>query len=206
MELRRDVREFGPGEVEPEALARILRAAQWAPSVGFSQPWGFVIVRDATTRARVRQSFLRCREAEAARYPAERRAKYLAYRLEGIETSSLNICVVADLRPRAEAILGTTVQPESVRASVCCSVQNLWLAARAEGLGVGWVSIVEPAVLRSELALPAGVQPVACLCGGEPVEVRGRPLVAETGGGKRRGGRGGGCGESVVEKRTRDQE
>jgi nicotinate-nucleotide--dimethylbenzimidazole phosphoribosyltransferase len=181
MELRRDVREFGPGDVDRDALARILRAAQWAPSVGFSQPWGFIVVRDATTRARVRQSFLRCREAEAARYPAERRAKYLAYRLEGIETSSLNICVVADLRPRAEAILGTTVQPESVRASVCCSVQNLWLAARAEGLGVGWVSIVEPAVLRRELALPTGVEPVAYLCLGHPLEFRERPLLEETG-------------------------
>jgi nicotinate-nucleotide--dimethylbenzimidazole phosphoribosyltransferase len=181
MELRRDVRQFRPGEIDDEVLARIVSAARLAPSVGFSQPWGFVMVRDRATRARVRASFLRCRAAEAVRFPADRRETYLAFKLEGIEESALNVCVVADLRPRAEAILGTTVQPESVRASVCCAVQNLWLAARAEGVGVGWVSIVEPAVLRHELALPAGVEPIAYLCLGHAVEYRERPLLEETG-------------------------
>lgn len=181
MELRRDVRQFRPGEVGEDVLERILRAAQLAPSVGFSQPWGFIVIRDEEARARVRSSFLRCREAEAARFPAGRREKYLAFKLEGIEEATLNLCVVADLRPRAEAILGATVQPESVRASVCCAVQNLWLAARAEGLGVGWVSIVEPAVLRQELALPPGVEPIAYLCVGHAVEYRERPLLEETG-------------------------
>ena len=181
MELRRDVRHFRPGDVDDDVLERVLRAAQLAPSVGFSQPWGFIIIRDKEARARVRASFLRCREAEAARFPPDRREKYLAFKLEGIEDATLNVCVVADLRPRSEAILGTTVQPESIRASVCCAVQNLWLAARAEGLGVGWVSIVEPAVLRQELALPAGVEPVAYLCVGHAVEYRERPLLEESG-------------------------
>jgi nicotinate-nucleotide--dimethylbenzimidazole phosphoribosyltransferase len=181
MELRRDVRQFRPGDVDDDVLERILRAAQLAPSVGFSQPWGFIIIRDKEARARVRGSFLRCREAEAARFPEGRREKYLAFRLEGIEEATLNVCVVADLRPRAEAILGTTVQPESVRASVCCAVQNLWLAARAEGLGVGWVSIVEPAVLRQELALPEGVEPIAYLCVGHAVEYGERPMLEEAG-------------------------
>jgi nicotinate-nucleotide--dimethylbenzimidazole phosphoribosyltransferase len=93
----------------------------------------------------------------------------------------LNVCVVVDLRPREEAILGTTVQPEAVRASACCAVQNLWLAARAEGLGVGWVSIVEPQVLRQDLALPAGVEPIAYLCVGRPIAFRGRPMLEELG-------------------------
>jgi nicotinate-nucleotide--dimethylbenzimidazole phosphoribosyltransferase len=181
MELRRDVREFVAGEIDDATLMRILGAAALGPSVGFSQPWGFVVVRDRERRARVRASFLRCREAEAARYPAERREKYLAYKLEGICDSTLNVCVVADLRPRDEAILGTTVQPEAVRASVCCAVENLWLAARAEGIGVGWVSIVEPAVLREELALPPGVEPVAYLCVGHAREFRARPMLEETG-------------------------
>jgi nicotinate-nucleotide--dimethylbenzimidazole phosphoribosyltransferase len=181
MALRRDVRDFVPGEVDDATVGRLLQAAALAPSVGFSQPWAFVVIRDAAVRSRIRASFLRCREGEAARYPAARREKYLAYKLEGIEESTLNVCVVADLRPRDEAILGTTVQPEAVRASVCCAVQNLWLAARAEGIGVGWVSIVEPAVLREALALPPGVEPVAYLCVGHAREFRDRPMLEETG-------------------------
>ncbi len=182
MSLRRDIRHFRAGvDVEPAALDRILGAAHLAPSVGFSQPWGFVVVRDREVRDRIRKSFLRCREAEAIRFPPERRDAYLAHRLEGILEAPLNVCVAVDLRDRAEAILGTTAQPEAVRASACCAVQNLWLAARAEGIGVGWVSIVEPAVLRSELALPPGVEPIAYLCVGHPVAFRGRPMLEETG-------------------------
>jgi nicotinate-nucleotide--dimethylbenzimidazole phosphoribosyltransferase len=180
--LRRDVRHFARGEdVDPETLARILGAAHLAPSVGFSQPWGFVVVRDEGTRGRIRESFLRCRDAEAARYPPERRERYLSYKLEGIVDAPVNVCVAVDLRPRAEATLGTTVQPEAVRASACCAVQNLWLAARVEGIGVGWVSIVEPAVLRRELGLPAGVEPIAYLCLGRPMAFRAKPMLEELG-------------------------
>ncbi len=180
--LRRDVRHFvRDRDVDAETLRRILGAAHQAPSVGFSQPWGFVVVRDAGVRERIRQSFLRCREAEAARFPADRREQYLTYRLEGLIEAPVNVCVAVDLRPREEAILGTTAQPEAVRASACCAVQNLWLAARAEGVGVGWVSIVEPAVLRHELGLPAGVEPIAYLCLGHPVAFRERPMLEELG-------------------------
>jgi nicotinate-nucleotide--dimethylbenzimidazole phosphoribosyltransferase len=182
MELRRDVRHFRSDvDVSAEVLDRILGAAHLAPSVGLSQPWGFVVVRERGARERVRQSFLACREAEAARFPSARRDAYLAHKLEGILEAPLNICVAADLRDRGEAILGTTAQPEAVRASVCCAVENFWLAARAEGIGVGWVSIVEPAVLRRELALPDGVEPVAYLCVGWPVAFRRRPMLEETG-------------------------
>jgi nicotinate-nucleotide--dimethylbenzimidazole phosphoribosyltransferase len=180
--LRRDIRHFRPGmTLERETLERILRAAQQAPSVGFSQPTGFIVIRDLGIRERVRQSFLICREAEAQRFPEDRRDAYLAHKLEGICEASLNLCVVVDLRDREEVILGTTVQPEAVRASACCAVENLWLAARAEGIGVGWVSIVEPAVLRRELSLPPGVEPIAYLCLGYPVAFRRRPMLEETG-------------------------
>jgi nicotinate-nucleotide--dimethylbenzimidazole phosphoribosyltransferase len=179
--LRRDIRHFQPDrEIAPEVLHRILEAAHLAPSVGFSQPWGFVLIRDRPVRERIRSSFLRCREAEAARFPPLRREEYLRHKLEGILEAPLNVCVAVDLRDQGEAILGTTAQPEAVRASACCAVQNLWLAARAEGIGVGWVSIVEPAVLRSALALPAGVEPIAYLCLGHPVAFRDRPLLEET--------------------------
>jgi 5,6-dimethylbenzimidazole synthase len=180
--LRRDIRMFRAGERVPEdVLLRILAAAHQAPSVGYSQPWDFILVRDAGVRREIRSSFLRCREREAARFSAERREKYLAYRLEGLEESDLNICVTVDLRPGDEAVLGTTAQPEALRWSACCAVQNLWLAARAEDVGVGWVSIVEPEVLRRLLALPDGVEPVAYLCVGYPVEFRERPMLEETG-------------------------
>lgn len=179
--LRRDVRHFRSDcEVDPATLERILEAAHQAPSVGLSQPWGFVLVRDRAVRERIRQSFLACREAEARRFPAARRDAYLAHKLEGILDAPLNLCVAVDLRDQGEAILGTTVQPEAVRASACCAVENLWLAARAEGIGVGWVSIVEPAILRAELGLPAGVEPVAYLCVGHPIAFRERPMLEET--------------------------
>jgi len=163
--LRRDIRHFQRGaEIEPAVLDRILAAAHQAPSVGFSQPWVFVVIRDADTRERVQSSFLRCREAEASRFPADRRDAYLAHKLEGICEASLNLCVAVDLRDRGEAILGTTVQPEAVRASACCAVQNLWLAARSEGIGVGWVSILDNDELRAILGIPKPVVPVAYLC------------------------------------------
>jgi len=185
---RRDIRHFRAGApLGDDVLKRILGAAHQAPSVGYSQPWDFVVVRDRARRERIRESFLRVRAAEAVRFPeGERREQYLAYKLEGILDSAVNVCVTVDLRPADEAVLGTTAQPESLRWSACCAVQNLWLAARAEGIGVGWVSIVEPTVLRRELGLPAGIEPVAYLCVGEPVPFRERPLLEETGWRKRR--------------------
>ncbi len=177
---RRDIRHFMPGrDVAADLLDRVLDAAHHAPSVGFSQPWGFVLVRDTEQRARIRASFLRCRAREAERFPEPRRTQYLELQLEGIVEAALNVCVTVDLRPAAEAVLGATAQPEAIRFSACCAVQNLWLAARAEGIGVGWVSIVEPAVLRSELALPAGVEPLAYLCVGHPIAFRSQPMLEE---------------------------
>lgn len=187
IELRRDVRHFkADAEVSPDVLERILMAAHHAPSVGLSQPWGFVIVRERAVRTRIRASFLRARELEASRFGPQRRQAYLAHRLEGILEAPVNVCVAVDSRPGAEPILGTTLQPETLRASACCAVQNLWLAARTEGIGVGWVSILEPAVLRHELALPSGVEPVAYLCVGHPLALRNTPMLEETGWTRRR--------------------
>jgi 5,6-dimethylbenzimidazole synthase len=179
---RRDIRAFQSGRTVPAGvLERILEAANQAPSVGYSQPWDFIVVRDPEVRRRIRANFLQCREAEAARYSGERRTKYLAYRLEGIEESALNVCVTVDLRSSGEPTLGTTMQPGTLRSSACCAIQNFWLAARAEGLGVGWVSILDPEVVRAELALPEGVELVAYLCVGFAVEFRDRPMLEETG-------------------------
>ncbi len=180
--LRRDVRHFRAGvEVDQAVLERILAAAHRAPSVGLSQPWRFILMRDLARRERILASFRRCRALEAASFPPARREAYLSLKLEGIVEAPLNVCVVADLRPRRETVLGTVVQPDSLRGSVYCAVENFWLAARVEGIGVGWVSIVEPAVLRAELALPAGVEPVAYLCVGHPVAFRQKPMLTEAG-------------------------
>ncbi|MGZ3428795.1 MAG: nitroreductase family protein, partial [Polyangia bacterium] len=122
---RRDIRHFrADAPLADDVLVRILGAAHQAPSVGYSQPWDFVVVRDRARRERIRQSFLRVRAAEAARFaPGERREQYLAYKLEGILDSAINLCVTVDLRPADEAVLGTTAQPESLRWSACCAVQ-----------------------------------------------------------------------------------
>lgn len=179
---RRDIRVFIPDREIPEAtLLRILGAAHQAPSVGFAQPWDFVIVKDVARRQRIRENFLKCRDAEAQRFSADRREHYLSFRLEGLMESSLNLCVTADLRPSEEGFVGATSQPEALRWSVCCAVENLWLAARSEGIGVGWVSIVEPAVLRAELGLPPGIEPVAYLCVGYPKIFGARPELEEAG-------------------------
>jgi 5,6-dimethylbenzimidazole synthase len=179
--LRRDIRHFrADRDVDEATLERILRAGHLAPSVGLSQPWHFIVIRNGQTRARIRESFLRCRDAESARFSEQRRASYLAHKLEGILESPVNLCVAVDLRDREEAILGTTVQPSAVWASACCAVQNIWLAARVEGIGIGWVSIVEPDVIKQELGLPVGVEPVAYLCAGYPVAFRKRPMLEET--------------------------
>src|SRR5258708_36983311 len=112
--LRRDVRDFRPEtEIEEGVLERVLAAAHLAPSVGFSQPWGFIVVRERARRARIRESFLRCRAAEAARFPAGRREQYLAYRLEGILDAPVNVCVCVGLPSRRGGVLGTTAQPDT---------------------------------------------------------------------------------------------
>ncbi len=178
--LRRDVRHFMRGvDLDDATLGRILTAAHDAPSVGFSQPWRFIVIRDRARRERIRDSFLRVRATEAQRFAPERRAAYLALRLEGLLDAAVNVCVVVDERDPGP-VLGTTAQPETMRASAYCAVQNLWLAARVEGIGVGWVSLIELAVLRAELDLPAGVVPVAYLCLGRPVAFRQRPMLEES--------------------------
>jgi 5,6-dimethylbenzimidazole synthase len=122
---RRDIRIFRSDvDVPPQVLTRILSAAHQAPSVGYSQPWDFILVRNIAARSRIRDSFLACREAEAGRYPPQRRRKYLAYRLEGILESALDICVTVDLRPADELVLGTGTQPETLRSNACCAARG----------------------------------------------------------------------------------
>jgi 5,6-dimethylbenzimidazole synthase len=165
--LRRDVRaEFLPAPVDEEVLERILGAAHQAPSVGLSQPWRFIVVRDPATRSAVHDAFSRANEAAAAAYDPSVSAEYRALRLAGILDAPVNICVTCDDDPAAGRGLGRRTMPETARYSSVCAVQNLWLAARVEGIGVGWVSIVEPDEIRTLLGIPENVAIVAYLCVG----------------------------------------
>lgn len=163
---RRDVRRFRPDPLADDVLQRLLHAASHAPSVGYSQPWNFIAVRDGEVRRQVHDAFLRA-NAEAQRmFPDERQARYAALKLEGIRESALNLAVTCDRRRFGPVVLGRTHQPDMDLYSAVCAVQNLWLAARAEGVGVGWVSIIKPEELSAILDLPEGVVLVAYLCVG----------------------------------------
>ncbi|SNX71702.1 cob(II)yrinic acid a,c-diamide reductase [Cereibacter ovatus] len=162
---RRDVRdEFLPDPVDPAALRRVLEAAHLAPSVGFMQPWNFILIRDAARRAAVHQAFLRANDEAAALFPEDKRDTYRSLKLEGILKAPLNIAVTCDRDRCGPVVLGRTHNAEMDLYSTVCAVQNLWLAARAEGLGVGWVSIYREDELRAVLGIPDRVRIVAYLC------------------------------------------
>jgi len=167
IESRRDVRgEFLDRPVADDVLARILSAAHAAPSVGLMQPWSFVLIRDRATRERVHARFSARNVEAAAMFEGERAEKYRAMKLEGILTAPLNICVTCDRSRGGPVVLGRTHQRDTDLYSTVCAVQNFWLAARAEGVGVGWVSIFEPDDLKPVLGVPEYVAIVAYLCVG----------------------------------------
>lgn len=164
---RRDVRnEFRPDPIDPAALRRILEAAHAAPSVGFMQPWDFLLIRDPDRRASIHEAFQSANAEAAEMFEPERKAKYSALKLEGILTAPLNICVTCDRSRGGKVVLGRTHNRDMDLYSTVCAVQNLWLAARAEGVGIGWVSIFRPEDLRGLLGIPDHVEIVAYLCAG----------------------------------------
>jgi len=177
---RRDIRTFRPDPIPDDVLARILDAAHHAGSVGFMQPWEFVAIKSMETRAAVRALFERERQAAACFYDEPRRTDYLALKLEGIVEAPLNLCVTCD-PTRGGEVLGRNSIPETDVYSTCCAVQNLWLAARAEGVGVGWVSVLKTAHLRAILGIPPHVIPVAYLCLGYVDAFPARPTLATAG-------------------------
>lgn len=179
---RRDVRgQFLPDPVPDEVLARILKAAHHAPSVGFMQPWDFIVIRDAAIRQAVYRNF-ECANRRAAKvYADEQRKLYDSLKLAGIIEAPVNICVTCDRnRPKGNG-LGRQTQPMVDLYSTVCAVQNLWLAARAESLGVGWVSILDSEELKSTLDIPESLILVAYLCVGYVSEFRAQPDLEERG-------------------------
>ncbi len=156
---RRDVRHFRPDPVPADVLARVLDAAHHAPSVGFMQPWTFIVISDQQTRRRVQDLYERERIAAAQFFDEPRRAQYLSFKLEGILDAPLNVCITCDPTRAGAAVLGRNSMPETDLYSTCCAIENLWLAARAEGVGVGWVSILKLPQLREIFWYPPPHRP-----------------------------------------------
>ncbi len=172
---RRDVRRFRPDPVPSETLARLLKAAHHAPSVGFMQPWNFIVIASRATRMKVKDLYERERLAAAQFFDEPQKSHYLSLKLEGILEAPLNICITCDPTCAGPAVLGRNSTPETDVYSTCCAVENLWLAARAEGVGVGWVSILKRPQLQAILGIPPHVVPVAYLCVGYPERFLERP-------------------------------
>ncbi len=164
---RRDVRgQFLPEPVPDEVLSRILTAAHYAPSVGFMQPWNFLVVRAEETKRKVHAAFATAHAEAAEMFEGDRQATYARLKLEGILESPLGICITCDRERSGPVVVGRTHMKTMDLYSSVCAVQNLWLAARAEGLGVGWVSIFKQADLQEALGIPKGITPIAYLCVG----------------------------------------
>jgi 5,6-dimethylbenzimidazole synthase len=181
---RRDVRSHFVGrEIPNDVLLRILNAAHHAPSVGFSQPWNFILIKDRTIRQKVKESFMRERERSISMLAGneQRQKQYVSLKLEGILESAINVCVTYDRTRFGPFVLGRTSIEETGVYSVACAIQNLWLAARAEGVGVGWVSILANKDLEKILAIPPHVKPVAYLCLGYVSEFAERPDLERAG-------------------------
>ncbi|QXI27270.1 5,6-dimethylbenzimidazole synthase [Pseudomonas vanderleydeniana] len=172
---RRDMRHFAGGAVAPELLARLLEAAHQAPSVGLMQPWRFIRISDRALRGRIRQLVEeeRVRTAEAL---GERSDEFMKLKVEGINDCA-EVLVAALMDGRERHIFGRRTLPEMDMASLSCAIQNLWLASRAEGLGMGWVSLFEPQALADLLGLPVGAKPLAVLCLGPVKEFYPAPML-----------------------------
>jgi 5,6-dimethylbenzimidazole synthase len=179
---RRDVRShFLPEPVPAQVLSRILDAAHHAPSVGFMQPWDFIVIRDPSVREEIYRNFDCASRRAAQAYQGEQRELYHSLKLAGILEAPVNICVTCDPERAKGSGLGRQTDPGVPIYSTVCAVQNLWLAARAESLGVGWVSILDLDQLKATLGIPQALTPIAYLCVGYVSEFRPQPDLEEKG-------------------------
>ena len=177
---RRDIRRFRPDAVPQDVLERVLEAAHRAPSVGLMQPWRLIVIRDVATRVAVRRLAQRERLRQADRFD-DRARQFLDQKVEGVVEAPLGVCVCCDHGEADEEILGRGTIAETDVYSTACAIENLWLTARAEGLGVGWVSFYRPEDMRALLGIPARVDPIAYLCVGWPDERPVRPGLEAAG-------------------------
>lgn len=172
---RRDMRHFRPDPVDPALLQRLLWAAHHAPSVGFMQPWRFIRVTSRALREQM-HALVETERLATARALGEREDDFMRLKVEGLLDAG-EVVVVALADGREKHIFGRRTLPEMDLASVACAIQNMWLAARAEGIGLGWVSIFDPVELARLLGMPAGARPVAILCIGHVEAFYPRPML-----------------------------
>jgi 5,6-dimethylbenzimidazole synthase len=179
---RRDVRRnFLQTPIADAVLARILSAAHHAGSVGFMQPWDFVVIRRQATKRAVKQLFQKSNAHAAMHYEGARAALYQSLKLEGIEEALINICVTCSRQRGGRHVLGRSTVRDTDIYSTCCAIQNLWLAARAEGIGVGWVSILDHGALKQVLSIPRPIKVLAYLCLGYVSEFATQPDLETAG-------------------------
>ena len=179
---RRDVRgQFTSEPIAQDVLSRVLMAAHYAPSVGFMQPWSFVLIRAAETKRKVHKLFEKAHAEAVEMFDGEARETYRNLKLEGILESPINICITCDKDRAGPVVVGRThIKAMDVYSSVC-AVQNMWLAARAEGLGLGWVSILDQKRLKQVLEIPQRVIPVAYICLGYVSHFHDKPELQSAG-------------------------
>lgn len=179
---RRDVRKgFLPTPIPDSVLSRLLTAAHHAGSVGFMQPWNFLVLRNETTKRLVKDLFRQANDEAQKQYTGSRAIQYGSLKLEGIEEAPVNLCVTCTRQRGGRHVLGRATVPETDLYSTCCAIQNLWLTARAEGIGVGWVSILDYEVLKRTLGIPRPIKVVAYLCLGYVEEFAQQPDLEQTG-------------------------
>ena len=176
---RRDMRHFIKGEVAPEVLARLLEAAHHAPSVGLMQPWRFIRITDRSLRQQI-QGLVEQERVRTAQALGERSDEFMKLKVEGVSDCA-EVLVAALMDDREKHIFGRRTLPEMDLASLSCAIQNMWLAARAEGLGMGWVSLFEPQALADLLGLPPGAKPLAVLCLGPVTQFYAAPMLMQQG-------------------------
>ncbi len=183
IEERRDIRHFVPGELPKGLIERLIHAAHHAPSVGYMQPWRFVRIASPERR----EALWRVVDAERHRTAAalsSRSEEFMTLKIEGIRDAA-EVLVVALMPDREGHIFGRRTLPEMDVASTACAIQNMWLLARAEGIGLGWVSFFDPDAVARLLEMPAGARPIAILCIGPVAEFPPQPLLESKGWGKR---------------------
>ena len=179
---RRDVRsQFLPNPIPDDVLGRLLMAAHHAPSVGFMQPWNFLLIRSEETKTRIQNIFRKANEEAQTQFVGERKDLYSRLKLEGILDAPVNLCITCDRERTGQTVLGRTHMREMDLYSTVCAVQNLWLAARAEGIGVGWVSIFHRNELQEALGIPERIVPIAYLCLGYVSEFLEKPELEKAG-------------------------
>lgn len=183
---RRDIREGYTGQpIDHDTLARLLTAAHHAASVGFMQPWNFVLIRDPGVREALWKAVDKERRSAAVIFEGDQARRFPAIKVEAVREASVVICVTVDPSRRGPHVLGRSADEDTDLYSAACAIQNLWLAARAEGLGMGWVSFYRKPDVRRVLGLPPHINPIGLICLGPVEAFPDGPVLEQVGWGNR---------------------